>query len=237
MDILDVDIALKRRAFTLRARLSVCGETVAVIGRSGAGKTSLLRAVAGLERPYAGRITLGQEVWFDSAARIEVRVEDRRVGYLPQDYGLFPHMTVAQNVRFAGRQDRPELLTQVGISHLTDVRPAELSGGERQRVALARALAREPRVLLLDEPFGALDAITRREVRDVLMQNLHRLGLPTLLVTHSFEEASAIADRIAVIENGQIVQLDTPDELVRNPASAIVANLSRIGTADPHPPI
>jgi len=204
-----------------------------VIGRSGAGKSSLLRAVAGLERPQSGRISLGGEPWFDAAAGLEVPAERRRVGYLPQDYGLFPHMTVAANVRFAARRDRPELLEQVGVAHLADARPGELSGGERQRVALARALGREPRVLLLDEPFGALDAITRREVRAALAENLSRLALPALLVTHSFEEASALAGRIAVIEDGLLLQLDTPAELARNPANETVAALT--GLAAPAP--
>ncbi len=147
------------------------------------------------------------------------------MGYLPQDYGLFPHLTVAGNVRFAGKRDRPDLLDRFGIAHLARARPAQLSGGERQRVALARALAREPRVLLLDEPFGALDAITRRQVRDELGDLLGELALPTLLVTHAFEDATALADRIAVIDTGRLVQVASAAELLAAPASVMVAGL------------
>jgi molybdate transport system ATP-binding protein len=237
MDRLEIDIKLPRRTFELRAELGLGDETVALVGRSGAGKTSLLRAVAGLERPKAGRISFDEEVWFDAARRTHLRAERRRVGYVPQDYGLFPHLTVAGNVRFAGRRPRPDLLERLGIGHLARARPGELSGGERQRVALARALAREPRVLLLDEPFAALDAITRAEVRDELADQLAALRLPALLVTHAFEDASALAQRIGVIERGVLVQLAEPAELLRNPATATVAALTGAnvlrGTARP----
>ncbi|HEY5319199.1 MAG TPA: ATP-binding cassette domain-containing protein, partial [Solirubrobacteraceae bacterium] len=157
MDLLDIDIDLPRRAFDLRAALSVGAETFALVGPSGSGKTSLLKAVAGLERPRAGRIALGAELWFDAERGVRLSAERRRIGYLPQDYGLFPHLTVTGNVRFAAKRERPDLLERFGVAHLAHARPRQLSGGERQRVALARALAREPRVLLLDEPFGALD--------------------------------------------------------------------------------
>jgi molybdate transport system ATP-binding protein len=232
MDKLDIDITLPRRSFDLRAALSLSNETVALVGRSGAGKTSLLRAVAGLERPKAGRISLDQEVWFDAGRRTNLRPEHRRVGYVPQDYGLFPHLSVAANVRFAGRRPRPDLLERLGIGHLARARPGQLSGGERQRVALARALAREPRVLLLDEPFAALDAITRGEVRDELADQLATLKLPALLVTHAFEDASALADRIGVIESGVLVQLAEPAELLRSPATATVAALTGANVLD-----
>jgi molybdate transport system ATP-binding protein len=222
---LDIDIALARRAFVLRAALTLGAETIALVGPSGAGKSSLLRSVAGLEHPHEGRITLADEVWFDALKRVRVEPERRRVGYVPQDYGLFPHLTVAGNIRFAGRRNRPDLLDRFGIAHLARVRPSQLSGGERQRVALARALAREPRVLLLDEPFAALDATTRTQVRDDLAGELRELQLPTLLVSHAFDDASALGQRIAVIDNGEIVQLATPAELLRSPATAIVAGL------------
>jgi len=225
MDLLDIDIALARRSFDVCAALTLGAETVALVGPSGAGKTSLLRTVAGLEHPHTGRITLGSEVWFDSHRRIHLSAERRRAGYLPQDYGLFPHLTVAANVRFAGKRDRPDLLKRLGVGHLAAARPHQLSGGERQRVALARALAREPRVLLLDEPFGALDAVTRRQVRDELGDFLAGLRLPTLLVTHAFEDATALAQRVGVIDRGRLVALATASELLRNPANALVAAL------------
>ncbi|HWF50916.1 MAG TPA: ABC transporter ATP-binding protein [Solirubrobacteraceae bacterium] len=226
MDVLDIDITLARRAFDLHAALSVGPETLVLVGPSGSGKTSLLKTVAGLERPQAGRIALGREVWFDAQRGTRLSAERRRVGYLPQDYGLFPHMTVSGNVRFAGRRDRPDLLERFGISHLAQARPQQLSGGERQRVALARALAREPRVLLLDEPFGALDAITRQQVRDELADLLAELELPTMLVTHAFEDAGVLADHVGVLDEGRLVQIGTPTELLRSPASPMVAALT-----------
>jgi ABC-type sulfate/molybdate transport systems ATPase subunit len=226
MALLDIDIALPRRSFDLCVALSVGAETIAIVGPSGAGKTSLLRTVAGLERSCAGRIALRDEQWLDTERRIHLSPERRRVGYLPQDYGLFPHLTVAANVRFAGKRDRPDLLERLGIAHVADARPQQLSGGERQRVALARGLARDPGVLLLDEPFGALDAITRRQVRDELADILPQLGLPTLLVTHAFDDATALAQRIGVLDRGRLVQLATGGELLAAPASAMVAALT-----------
>jgi molybdate transport system ATP-binding protein len=239
MDLLETDIALPRRSFELRAALSVGAETIAILGPSGAGKTSLLRSVAGLERRCTGRIVLGDEVWLETARRTHLSPERRRVGYLPQDYGLFPHLTVARNVRFAGRRDRPDLLDRLGIAELAQARPGQLSGGERQRVALARALARDPRVLLLDEPFGALDAITRRQVLGELGELLGELSLPTLMVTHAFEDAAALARKVAVIDGGRLVQLASPAELLTRPANVMVAALTGAnileGTATPTP--
>lgn len=197
-----------------------------LVGPSGSGKTSLLGAVAGLERPHAGRISFAGEVWFDAQRNVSVSAERRRVGYLPQNYGLFPHLDVAANVRFAARRDRPDLLERFGISALSRARPHQLSGGERQRVALARALAREPRVLLLDEPFGALDALTRQQVRDELSDLLSSVQLPTLLVTHAFEDATALGHRVGVIDRGRLAQIATATELLSHPANATVAALT-----------
>jgi molybdate transport system ATP-binding protein len=232
MDLLDIDISLPRRAFELRVALTLGAETIALIGPSGAGKTSLLRAVAGLDHPSAGHIRFGEELWFHAGRKIDLNPEHRLAGYLPQDYGLFPHLTVAGNVRFADRRDRPDLLERFGIGHLASARPLQLSGGERQRVALARALAREPRVLLLDEPFGALDAINRVQVRDELDGLLSDLKLPSVVVTHSFDDATALAELVGVIDKGRMVQLASPQELLRSPADGMVAALTGANVLD-----
>jgi ABC-type sulfate/molybdate transport systems ATPase subunit len=176
-------------------------------------------------RPARGRIALGERVWFDAACGRDLPPEEREVGYLFQDYALFPHMTVEANVAFGGRRRAPELLRRLGIAHLARARPGALSGGERQRVALARALARDPRVLLLDEPTAALDAQTRLAVRAELAAILRELALPALVVTHDFEEAGTLAHRVGVIVDGRIRQLGTPAELIAAPADPFVARL------------
>jgi len=222
---LRLDLSLPLRDFDLELALDVEAETLALIGPSGAGKTSVLRAVAGLVRPRAGTIACGEDVWYDGARRINRRPEERSVGYVFQEYALFPHLTVEQNVAFGGgRSDG--LLRRLRIEHLARARPAELSGGERQRVALARALARSPRVLLLDEPMAALDAHTRGMVRAELHDLLRELGLPALLVTHDFEDAAALADRVGVLVDGRLRQLGRPAELLGAPADPFVARLA-----------
>jgi molybdate transport system ATP-binding protein len=222
VDTLSFDIALPLRAFRLELALEVGSETVALVGPSGAGKTTVLRAVAGLTRPEHGSVRCGGETWFDADSGIDRRPEERSVGYVFQDYALFPHMTVEQNVRFAG--GGAGLLDRFGISHLAGVKPGALSGGERQRAALARALGREPEVLLLDEPLAALDTQTRAAVRGELRELLAGLELPTLLVTHDYEDAAALAERVGVLVDGQIVQLGTPAELIAAPATPFVAD-------------
>ena len=233
---IDLDHAL--RAFALEVGLEVGRETVALVGPSGAGKTSVLRAVAGLTRP-AGRVALDGETWLDSAAGVFVPPERRSVGLVFQEYALFPHLTVRRNVAFGGRARVDELLERLGIAALADARPDDLSGGERQRVALARALSREPRVLLLDEPLSALDAHTRAGVRAELQELLRGLALPTLLVTHDFEDAAALAGRVGVIVEGRILQLGSPADLVAAPADALVASFTGAnvlhGVAEPGP--
>jgi molybdate transport system ATP-binding protein len=222
MDTLHVDLSLPLRSFRLDLTLDVGAETVAIVGPTGAGKTSVLRAVAGLLRPERGEVRCGSDTWF--GGRVDVPPERRSVGYVFQDYALFPHLTVEQNVRFAGGGDG--LLERFGIAHLARAKPARLSGGERQRVALARALARKPRVLLLDEPLAALDAHTRASVRAELHELLGQLGLPTLLVTHDYEDAAALAGRIGVLADGRIVQEGTPAELIAAPVSRFVADFT-----------
>jgi ABC-type sulfate/molybdate transport systems ATPase subunit len=223
---LDLAIAFALRSFTLDVELTVDADTVALVGPSGAGKTTVLRAVAGLRRPDSGRIALGERAWFDSGAGVNLPPEARSVGLVFQEYALFPHMSVRANVAFGGAARVDELLARFGIAQLAGERPASLSGGERQRVALARALARDPSVLLLDEPLSALDAHTRGVVRGELQQLLAELALPTLLVTHDFRDAAGLADRIGVIVSGTLRQLGTAEELVDHPADAFVVALT-----------
>ena len=217
------------RSFVATADLTVPpGETLALVGPSGAGKTTTLRVVAGLLRPESGSVAVNGTVLLDTERDLDVAPERRRVGYLFQEYALFPHLDVLGNVRF-GADDRSrvhDLLERFGIAHLARARVTELSGGERQRVALARALARDPAVLLLDEPLSALDAHTRAGVRAELRELLHSLALPTLLVTHDFEDAATLADRVGVISRGRILQLGTPAELVSMPADPFVATFT-----------
>jgi molybdate transport system ATP-binding protein len=223
---LTADIHLPRRTFALRLALGIGPGTAAVLGPSGSGKSTVLRAIAGLERPARGRIALGDEIWFDAERRIALAPERRSVSMVMQDLALFPHLTAAQNVGFASPRRAPELMARFGITHLADARPALLSGGERQRVALARAIARDPRVLLLDEPLSALDADTRGVVRAELAELLDDLRLTTVLVTHDFEDAAILAGTVIVVDHGRIVQSGTPDELVSRPATPLVARLT-----------
>ena len=211
------------------------GELVALLGPSGSGKTTLLRIIAGLELPDNGAIHLNGEDATQSTAR------DRQVGFVFQHYALFRHMTVFENIAFGLRvrpkSTRPpereirvrvlELLQLIQLDWLGDRYPSQLSGGQRQRVALARALAVEPRVLLLDEPFGALDAKVRRELREWLRRLHDDLHIASVFVTHDQEEALEVADRVAILSEGNIEQVGTPDEGYRHPANAFVQELLR----------
>jgi len=225
MAALSFDFALPLRRFELGLALEV-GGTVALVGPSGAGKTSVLRVVAGLVRPPHGRVALDGETWLDTDERICLPPEERRVGLVFQDYALFPHLTVRRNVAYGACGPVDELLERFRIEHLAEVHPGELSGGERQRVALARALARAPGVLLLDEPLAALDAHTKAAVRAELAELLRSLGLPTLLVTHDYEDAASLADEVGVLVDGTLRQLATPAELVARPCDAFVASFT-----------
>jgi ABC-type sulfate/molybdate transport systems ATPase subunit len=228
VETLELDIACALRSYELAVRLTVGAETVALVGPSGAGKSTVLRAIAGLRRPDRGRIAVGEDVWFDAAARVDRAPEDRSVGLVFQEYALFPHMTVRRNVAFGAGDGRrvDGLLERLGIAHLAAEKPGQVSGGERQRVALARALARDPEVLLLDEPLSALDAHTRASVRAHLHDLLGQLRLPTLIVTHDFRDATALADRIGVIVDGRLLQVAAAEDLLRHPRDAFVASFT-----------
>ncbi len=206
------------------------GELVALLGPSGGGKTTLLRIIAGLDIAASGKVFFGDE---DASQK---SVQERRVGFVFQNYALFKHLSVEENVAFGldvrDRAIRPpkaeirrralELLDLVQLTGLEKRRPAQLSGGQRQRVALARALAVEPRVLLLDEPFGALDAKVRRDLRSWLRELHSQTGHTTIFVTHDQDEALELADRVAVLNGGRIEQIGTPDDIYDHPATAFV---------------
>jgi len=194
------------------------GEFITLFGKSGAGKTTLLRILAGLTEPEAGRIVVDGEVWLDSAAGIALPPQQRKVGFVFQDYALFPNMTVRGNLEFAldDGQDKQlvdELLDLTGLAELQGRKPAALSGGQRQRVALARALARKPRLLLLDEPLSALDGETRLRLQDEILK-LHRLfGITTLIVSHDLAEVFKLSDRVLMLEQGRVAHDGKPAEV------------------------
>jgi molybdate transport system ATP-binding protein len=231
---LELDVALEVAA----------GECVALAGPSGAGKSSVLRVIAGLVRPRAGRVSCGERVWLDRERGIDLPPEARGCGYVFQDYALFPHLSAWQNVAYGLRGPRSErraraheLLGRFGMSARADARPRTLSGGERQRVAVARALAVDPRALLLDEPLSALDARTRAAASRELAAVLHEAGVPALLVTHDFQEAALLGDRVGVMDGGRIVQVGAASDLAAEPASPFVADFTGAivltGTASP----
>ncbi|HWC10483.1 MAG TPA: ABC transporter ATP-binding protein [Acidimicrobiales bacterium] len=206
------------------------GELLAVLGPSGCGKTTLLRLVAGFEQPDGGSVSVEGRV-VAGGGRF-VPPERRRVGIVVQDHALFPHLTVAANVAYGlpGRRRHParaarvaQVLELVGLSHLGERYPAELSGGQQQRVAIARALAPRPGVVLLDEPFANLDAALRARIRSEVAAILRTAGATVVLVTHDQEEALSLADRVAVMDAGRVVQVGRPEEVYRHPASAFVA--------------
>jgi molybdate transport system ATP-binding protein len=210
------------------------GECLALAGPSGAGKTTILRMLAGLAEPAAGRIECGRELWLDAQDGASVAPEDRRCGLVFQHYALFPRLSAWQNVAY-GLRDTPrgdrrgralELLDRFGARHLADAKPGTLSGGERQRVALARALASDPKLLLLDEPLAALDPRTGAHAARELGAFLAQADIPTVLVTHDFGQAALLGDRVAVIDSGKIVQQGAAAELAAAPASGFVADFT-----------
>jgi molybdate transport system ATP-binding protein len=224
--VLDIDV-----------ELDTAQGTLAVVGPNGAGKSSLLGLLLGALPLERGRVAVGTTVLHDTEGGIAVPLEQRRLGYVPQHYALFPHLTVRQNVEFALESAESgldkvaraslvrELLAGLGLSAHGERRTRTLSGGEQQRVALARALSIRPRALLLDEPLAALDASSRHQVRSYLAECLARLGLPTIVVTHDAADARQLAHRVAVLEAGRIVQLGSWAELCARPASRFVEQL------------
>jgi len=204
---------------TLSAQLDIQpGEFLSLFGKSGAGKTTLLRILAGLTSPDAGVIRVDGETWLDTRQHVNLPPQKRRIGFVFQDYALFPHLTVRQNVAFAadGRHDTAfidQLLALTGLDALQDRKPDQLSGGQKQRGALARALARRPHLLLLDEPLSALDAETRLKLQEELLTIHRQLGVTTLIVSHDLGEVFKLSSRVLVLERGRIVRSGTPAEI------------------------
>ncbi|HTN83481.1 MAG TPA: ABC transporter ATP-binding protein [Sorangium sp.] len=225
----------------LDAAIDTGGGTLALVGPNGAGKTSLLSVLLGVLPVERGRVEVGAAVLLDTARGLDVPVEERRIGYVPQDYALFPHLTVRENVAFAvrsaasgrggaARAERVDaMLNELGVAAHAGRRTQALSGGEKQRVALARALSVSPRALLLDEPLAALDVHSRREVRAFLAGYLRALSIPTVVVTHDASDARLLGHRIAVLEAGRVTQTGTWDELAARPASRFVEELVASG--------
>jgi molybdate transport system ATP-binding protein len=211
------------------------GELVALVGPSGSGKTSLLRGVAGLlrSRSLRGRVAVGDETWFDSALALDLPPQRRHAGFVFQHYALFPHLSALQNVALAaGPAPAPQrlqaLFERLGLAGLETRRPAQLSGGQQQRVALARALARDPKVLLLDEPFSAVDAPARQALYRELAALRQSLSTPIVLVTHDLGEARRLADRVVILDAGRSLQTGTPAHVFASPRNARVAQLMGI---------
>jgi molybdate transport system ATP-binding protein len=232
-----VDVRMRLADIQLDAQLEVGAEILVLFGPSGAGKTTVLNAIAGLVQPDEGEIEIDGRTVFRrraGAARVAVPPRERRVGYVFQSYALFPHMNALQNVAYPLRRQRDGrsralgLLAQLGIEHLADQRPDQLSGGQQQRVALARALALNSSVLLLDEPFAAVDSV----VRERLMHDLKRLqrerALAVVVVTHDLDDAFALGDRLAVLRAGRVEQVGTVAEVFLHPASNGVADMMGI---------
>ena len=211
------------------------GQILGLLGPSGCGKTTTLRLIAGFETPDAGRITIAGRTIADARAGVHVEPEARGVGIVFQDYALFPHLTVGENVAFGlprtARGERVgQILDLVGLADLTDRYPHELSGGQQQRVAVARALAPAPAVILLDEPFSNLDADLRAQMRDEVEKILRSTGTTAIFVTHDQEEAFTIADHVGVLDRGRLEQLGPPEAIYHHPATPFVAEF--VGAAD-----
>jgi molybdate transport system ATP-binding protein len=242
MTLLDVDIAFRYPdggATIECAWQDPVGDPLVTVflGSSGSGKSTILRCLAGLERPHGGHIRFGERTWFDASQGIQLPPDRRDIGFLFQDYALFPHMTVERNIAFAGlgsghetmRPRVAELLEAFRLRGLERRLPRQLSGGQQQRVALARAVFRRPKLLLLDEPLSALDRATADEVREELRALIRHLAIPAYVVSHDRTDALALADRMVVIDEGRIIQSGTTQEVFNAPQTAAAARL--VGSA------
>ncbi len=209
------------------------GQLTVLVGPSGGGKSTILRSIAGIYAPLEGQVRCDGETWYDTAQAINIPPQSRAMGFVFQDYALFPHMNAVANIETAlshldrglRRTRAHELLALVNLTGLENRKPHELSGGQQQRVALARALARDPRALLMDEPFSAVDQVTRRRLYQELVTLKGKFAIPMILVTHDLEEAAKLADRMVIIHQGRSLQAGSPREVMTRPESRLVARL------------
>jgi len=223
----------EKPSFSMHCSFDADSEFAVLFGCSGSGKTTALRCIAGLENPDAGTIRINDTLYFDSKKKINLPPQKRKIGYMFQENALFPHMNVRQNIEFGlkglssiEKNDQVnEMLGLVGIEELEFAYPDELSGGQKQKVALARALAPNPKVLLLDEPFSALDTVVRLKLRKELRIIQKKLGIPVIFITHDPVEAFTMADRMAVFDKGRVQQLGSPEEVFYHPKTRYVAEL------------
>jgi molybdate transport system ATP-binding protein len=226
-------ISKKVNGFSLDVSWEIGNEMAVLFGYSGAGKSLTLQMIAGLMEPNRGIIRLNGEIFYDSLISINLSPQQRSIGYVFQDLALFPHMTVKGNILYGAKgmdknirmQKCAELINAFGLKGLEDKLPSEISGGQKQRVAFARALIRRPKMLLLDEPFSALDAPLRMEMRNFLKDIRAEFNIPVVLVTHDLTEAFTMADRLIIYSNGKAVQSGTPTEIYNNPENQDVKRL------------
>ena len=231
----------RKRRFELSVAFSSSEDRIVVFGQSGAGKSATLQAIAGLLRPRCGRIVVGERTLYDSSRGIDLPARERSVGYVFQDYALFPHLTIWDNVAYglkhfgkwqlteAERSQVADMLRLVGLHHLAEARPGSLSGGQRQRVALARALITQPQLLLMDEPFSALDLRLRQRMREELAEMQERFSVPLVLITHDLQDVEQLGQTLVVIDLGQVTRT-VPLQALRSSlgADALMSELAQL---------
>jgi molybdate transport system ATP-binding protein len=227
-----LEIAIKKRLHYFDIDINIScpvGKLLVMIGPSGGGKTTIMRMIAGLEKPEEGAISCAGETWFASTRHIHIPPQKRRLGYVFQDYTLFPHLSLYENAAFAAvdKKEVNDLLELFGIAHLRDRKPHKVSGGERQRCAMCQALARHPRVLLLDEPFSALDVVTRRALREELKNLKKALSFPIIYVTHDINEALYLADEILPVVEGKADKSWMQRTITREPSAGPIQKAAR----------
>ncbi|WP_235283158.1 ABC transporter ATP-binding protein [Methanosarcina sp. 2.H.A.1B.4] len=223
----------KMNVFSLDVNFEMKNELVVLFGPSGSGKTTLLKCISGITQPDSGNISVNDRIYFDSGRKINLPIQKRNLGFVFQTYTLFPHMNIRKNIECGlkgwekGNKEKRvrEMLDLLHIEELETRYPSQLSGGQKQRVALARALAPKPELLLLDEPFSALDRVIRTELAEKIKHLQKKIGIPLLFITHSLDEAFLLADRILILYRGEVQQFGTPEEIFYNPKNMHVAEL------------